>query len=183
MRIAIDCDGVLVEWERTARYLLRTYRGLDLPTVSTEWDSIQGWVSEDDWQWLWSEGIKLGLFKHGHVVTGAIAGMKALSELGYDLLVVTARPKEAVNDTLGWLAYHMQDIPLAGVTILSRGEPKSVVDAAVLVDDKLENIYEWPRRGLLFDQPWNWGIESKRWDETRMRRVRGWEGVVDALRN
>lgn len=182
MRIGVDLDGVVYEWEKTARYMLREYRGLRHPTyglhkASDSWDYIPRQVSPEDWYWLWHEGVDRGLFRYGHVTKGAILGLQALLGAGHDLLVVTHRPKAAVQDTLAWLAY--LNIPWSEVHILSNGEPKSSVFAEVLIDDKPENVIEWrdsDRRALLFHRPWNASEEIE-----GVRRVYDWAEAADLL--
>lgn len=111
----LDVDGVLYHFERTARYLLRTVKGYDnLSEPSGSWDHIRERVSQKDWNWLWNHGVKLGLFRHGHLFTGAIEGVKALAEMG-DVVIITHRPKSAVQDTLDWLAYNRFQIGRAHV--------------------------------------------------------------------
>lgn len=178
MKIAIDLDGVCYEWDKTARYLMRAYRGYSadgpMGTDSKHWDYIQENVSEQDWEWLWSEGVQLGLFRYGHLVQGAVIGLRRLAEFA-ELTAVTHRPSQAVRDTMAWLS--LMDLPWSNVVLLTNGEPKSVVDAEYLIDDKPQNIEEWEaagRTGLLFDRPWNDGYASR-------IRVFGWPSATQVL--
>jgi 5'(3')-deoxyribonucleotidase len=177
--IALDLDGVCYEWSRTARYMLRTYRGADLQGEAKVWDwNISEGVSPVSWDWLWTEGVSLGLFRYGHMVKDCRVGLQELTELGYKLKVVTHRPAEAVNDTLDWISFYMRDVPLAGIHIFSNQEPKSQVDADILIDDRQENVQEWRETGrpaILFDRPWNQSYEHD------PSRAYGWNGVLDLL--
>ena len=177
MRIAIDMDGVLYEYDSAARYMLRELRDCSgLMEESDNWDFIRRSVHPMDWEWLQTEAVKLGLYRYGHITTGAIIGMRELA-VSHELVVVTHRPRAAVRDTIAWLAY--VKLPLAGVHILSDGQPKSSVEADVLVDDKLENIKDWTdhgRQAILFDRRWNRGV-------TGVRRAKGWGGVIANVDN
>ena len=187
MRVGVDVDGVLYEWEKTARYLLRTQSGYSnaapLKRESDCWDYIQQVVNPEDWDWLWAEGVGLGLFRYGHIVKGAIEGVRALHAAGHELVVITHRPSCAVRDTLDWLSFIQ--LPFAGIHILSDGQPKSTVRADILIDDKFSNIQDWalgkaPRRyGLLFNRTWN---EEELNHGPHFERVYGWHGVVDTMR-
>lgn len=173
LKIAVDADGVLYEWSKTARYMLRSYRDYDVAgpmgKESTSWDYIPKNVAPQDWDWLWTEGVELGLFRYGHLVTGAIEGVNQLSRVG-EVVLVTHRPKQAVKDTLDWLSYI--NLPFSGIHILTNQEPKSMVDADILIDDKPDNIFEWvmhARYAILFDREWNQqaqvGMRAKGWNE------------------
>mgnify|MGYP001587805304 CR=1 FL=1 len=88
MRIAVDMDGVCYEWERTARYMLREYRDVVTPE-STAWDSIKDDIPREDWKWLWTWGVQQGLFRYGHMVTGARIGLQELVSQGHALAIVS----------------------------------------------------------------------------------------------
>lgn len=166
MRIALDCDEVLYCWERTARYLLRELykgpiqRGVDLDHPFRQW-SVPAQIGEEAYAWLFDEGVKLGLFRHGHVITGAMIGVRALRAAGHELVVVTHRPENGMRDTVAWLDFHFgaeEAYPFDGLAILSHGEPKTEVLFDVLVDDSPANIADAEaknRRGLQFAAAWN----------------------------
>jgi len=181
MRIAVDLDGVLYEWSKTARWMLRNIRGCTDPALRWEseyWSYIPDHVSKEDWSWLWSEGVRLGLFRHGHVTTGGMEGVKALKAAGHTLVVATHRPPDALRDTLSWLDHNFgsaEPYPWSGIYYLSNEEPKTIVDAHILIDDKPENVAQWTEAGrvaCLFARPWNRGLHKS------YTRVAGWDGVV-----
>lgn len=191
MRIGIDLDGVCYHWERTARYLLRerlpnspyTKDG-PLGRTSTHWDYIPDNVSNAHWTWLWTWGVKEGLFRHGHIIKGAVEGLKDLAADGHDLIVITHRPKQAVNDTLQWLSY--LNVPLSGVHILTQEEPKSEIPCEIYVDDKPENVVDYTlnteaKLVALFDQPWNQKMQTL--PVASYRRVCGWPEFVKEVRS
>lgn len=189
MRIGVDVDGVLYKWSKTARYLLREalpdspYKapGHPLHTEATHWGYIEEHVSPEHWRWLWTEGVRIGLFRHGHIIKGAMEGMRNLADDGHDLFIVTHRPKAAVTDTLQWLAFC--DFKLAGVHILTDQQPKSTVKCDVYVDDKPENVEDLryntdARLVTLFDAPWN-----RHWiPPLGIQRVANWGDFVQLVR-
>src|SRR3972149_6085024 len=174
MDVLIDIDGVCYEWSKTARYLMRAYRGhsADGPmgTESDSWNYIQDNVTKDDWAWLWKEGVELGLFRFGHLVTGARLGLQTLVEQGHHIIAVTHRRSQAIRDTNAW--FTLLDLPWYGQHILTNQEPKSSISGDVLVDDKIENIEEWEATtgcaGILFGREWN--LDANAWFD----RAEGW---------
>lgn len=187
--IAVDCDGVLYCWDRTARYMLREKMKREGRTVlpalkepSNHWYAIKNEVEPEDWDWLWTEGVEQGLFRHGDVMGGAIFGLQALHEFA-DLMIVTSRPEQGVYDTMSWLVHHLrQSVPLMGVHILSHGQAKSTATPTpdLLIDDGPHNMEDWientDRLFLLFDQPWNKGCKA---DHMNTYRVFGWDDAVE----
>ena len=187
MRIAVDCDGVLYEWDKTARYMLRTYRGCEgLEEESREWlMPDQSWhsVTKEDWRWLWSEGIELGLYRYGHVVKGGVQGLRTLQAMKHELILATHRPKAAVMDTLAFIHYisdsKREPVIWQGFHLLTNDEPKTVVDADMLIDDKPDNVVTWAEAGrhaLLFDRGWNQEVIPS---PGGVWRVNGWKGVCE----
>lgn len=175
-RIMIDLDGCVYKWEETARYLLKAHRGLDIG-VSEDWNYIQQRISEDDWKWLWSEGVRLGVFRHGNLYRGAADALSQLSDIG-TLVACTSRPDAALEDTLAFLAY--QRFPFSEVHVLSAGQPKSeVAHCDVYLDDGPHNIEDLARNIFgatvcVMDRPWNRQVQT----EKHVHRVTGWPEFV-----
>ena len=184
IRIAVDLDGVCYEWQRTFCYMMREYHDVQFPLGMDwwdAWDACNEYTTSAQRKWMWSKGVELGLFRYGHMVQGTRIGLEALHNAGHKLVVVTHRPEAAVEDTLAWVGLYFKNIPLAGMSILSDGQPKTSVKADLLIDDKVENCVQWAkanRRAYLFDQPWNKSFHN---EGTLIWRVSGWKGVVDAI--
>ncbi len=181
MRIGLDIDGVIYQWDKTARYMLREvlpnspynepdeffqdglFRGMRMKSPlrqeSQSWDYIQKHVAPEHWEWLWTEGVRLGLFRYGHLFPGAVQAVRKMAEKN-DVILVTHRPKAAVKDTLAWLA--LQDLPIVGLHLLTEGEPKSTVRPSfdAFIDDKPENVEDVSENSdcmnvILMRRPWN----------------------------
>jgi uncharacterized HAD superfamily protein len=171
VRIGIDLDGVCYKWDATARYMLREvlpnspYKAGPLKTTESQhWDWIKEQVAPEHWAWLWEEGPKLGLYRYGHLYPGTVQAIRRLAELG-EVVFITHRPKDAVNDTLAWLGF--LDLPVSGLHLLTNMEPKSTVlpHCDIYLDDKPENIYDLDTNtdgmAVLRRQPWNWAHHAK----------------------
>ncbi len=183
MRIALDLDGVCYEWDKTARYMLRRklyQEGRPIPvelfSPSQHWDSIQQAVEPSDWQWLWDEGVALGLFRYGHCVTGAIEGVEALGNLGA-VSIVTARPHRAMRDTYDWISFMFNRANIIDVVF---NDSKHEVDADVYVDDAAHHavkLHGMGKKIVVLEQPWNRCIEADCGIQ-----VSNWPAVVQAVR-
>jgi uncharacterized HAD superfamily protein len=184
MRIGLDIDGVMYKWDKTARYMLRDvlpgspYKET-LKQESQGWDWIKENVEPRHWEWLWTEGIRLGLFRYGHSYPGTIQAIRSLAMLG-DVVLITHRPKEAITDTLAWLS--LLNLPLAGLHLLTNSEPKSIVRPScdIYLDDKPDNIVDLAEHTsadevCLMRRPWN-----AAWfpDEYRISVVKDWAAFI-----
>lgn len=192
MRIGVDIDGVLYEWSKTCRYLLREVlpdspygRDGPLGRESTNWNYIQDNVSPEHWRWLWTEGVRLGMYRHGHLVHGAVQGVRTLADAGHHIVIISHRPPFAVNDTLAWLSHH--GLPLHGIHLLANEAPKSDVmpRCDAYVDDKPDNVLDLAKNTearlvALFDQPWNQDLRGA--GAHRVRRVHGWPDFVAVVK-
>lgn len=173
--IVLDLDGVTYDFQGTYCYLLKKHRGVKFPQGMSwwnEWNASDQFTTQEDRDWVWSKGLKLGLFRYGHIVRGAVDGIRELSMLG-DIQVVTHRPERARRDTLAFLTY--LDLPISGVTV-TQG-PKSKVAGDVYIDDGphvVEELLSADKRVVVFDRPYNRDIESLKGN---LRRAHNWEDV------
>lgn len=159
LRFGLDLDGVLADWHGAARFLLSHYWNLELPPVEKlfrTWDGHREYITEEQERWLWTEGIRLGLFRHLKVRKGAIEFCRRLEQLA-DIVIITKRPKLALQDTLDWLSFHR--IPASEVHILAEKQSKADIPVDIALDDNPENILDYLRTGrtfpILWLRPWN----------------------------
>ena len=186
MKIALDLDGVCYEWDKTARYMLRrrlTQQRRPIPTElfaeSKHWNTIQEAVEPDDWAWLWSEGVELGLFRYGHCVRGSIEGVQELARIA-EVHLLTARPTslKARRDTNAWVNFMFD---MADIRGLHFEEVKTKFPANIYIDDApgtVRSLATQEKRVILFRRPWN--------DEVPTSigvHVHNWPGVVDTVKS
>lgn len=179
MRAGIDIDGVLYKWEPTARYMLeREFGGFPL-TPSQSWSHIQEQVSEAQWEWLWTEGVKQGLFRHGNCYKGALDALKRIDRT-QDIVLITTRPRAAIEDTLAWVSFHK--IAAREIHILGPGSKKSAISCDWYVDDHLKNTTDLMSTGkpvFLWDRPWNRAAHDAGDEYTQ--RVYSWDDILEEV--
>ncbi len=149
---------------------------------ATSWTYIADHISKEHFNWLWHEGVEQGLFRHGDLYSGTAKAMTELAKIG-EVVIITHRPPQAVNDTLAWLSYHKFD--LSGVYIFSKQEPKSSVKCNIYIDDKPENCIDLFAHTYghvaIIDRPWNRG-EDNLYDLSGIRRVYNWQEFIDFVK-
>jgi 5'(3')-deoxyribonucleotidase len=164
MRIGLDLDGVVANWERTAKDWLNYHRGtkLNLEEVSTSWHSIQESVSKEDWEWLWGDAIKMGLFAELEVFDGAQTFVRGLTQLG-DITILTSRPVHRISfiDTQLWWNENGFP-PVFNWNFFDCGLKKTNVRTDVFIEDNIDNakVYAvaWgDSQVILLDRPYNQG--------------------------
>lgn len=177
--IAIDLDGTAYEYHTAYCYMAREYLYADIKAEDwKDWDYPDAVLSPMQASWMTEMAPSQGLYRYGHIMKGAIVGIRKLAER-HELVVVTHRPREAVSDTLAWLVY--ADLPVSGVHILSDRQAKSSVAWDILIDDRefnIEDAVNHARVGILYDQPWNQHYTARyraTWADME-------EKVADALR-
>src|SRR5262245_24877006 len=99
-KIGIDLDGVGYAWDKTARFLIKHYWGVDFPPSQSSY-SIKDNVPSHIYDWLWSAAVDKGLYRHGHMLKGYKEALDELSTIkGLHMAIITARPVKARVDTL-----------------------------------------------------------------------------------
>jgi len=179
LRIMVDLDEVCYDFEGASRFLLREHFGVTVPSPSRYWAFTKDYLAQqglpEAWNWLWTEGVKRGLFRHGNLISGAAKGVNDLAAYG-DIVVITARPRTAGPDTLGWLSWH--GLPTYEVHILGPHQKKSDVlpYCDLYIDDSMANCFDLQDnttgKVLCWSRPWNAGAEG-------LTRVQNWEECVE----
>ncbi len=137
LRFGMDIDGVIYNWDDTARFLLNYQFGYKLPPA-THWNEYEDAVTTEHWKWLWSVGVERGLFRYGHIYKGSAEVIRELAEL-VDIVFITSRVREGVKDTVAWLAFYQfsfKELHFVG------SAPKSSVPCDIYLDDAQHNLKE-----------------------------------------
>jgi 5'(3')-deoxyribonucleotidase len=174
LRIGIDLDGVVADFNRGWTRAWNEQHGTDVRVEDVDgWDVIPRLTGlrhmGEFWRWARDLGDGRSLFRDLPTFDGAIDAVRSLVDDGHHPVVLTAKPRWSVHDTLAWLA----DVrfPTTEVHIL---DDKWRVSCDVYVDDAPHVLADYVRhRGdrvvCRFVRPWNQEVEgtvaTSSWDE------------------
>jgi len=176
MRIGLDVDGTVYDWESNFRSMLHRFHGLNLP-VSVEWDSIEKSCTVEQWSSVWDSG-RAELFTGGLYYHGAQRFVKELVDLKHEVVFITATPH---NVRVLRAQCLFEDFPgIVGVVFTEPGsDDKGLVRCDLFVDDKPDVIItmsEMSRPIVVIDRPWNQNI-------AHVPRAYSWEGLLQMVNN
>lgn len=139
MRIGVDMDGVLADFDRgwTERYNADFGTNLK-PKHNDHWDALitLTGLTYDEW-WEWAQSKHEDLFLSLPALPGSIRGMWDLREDGHEICIITAKPRWAAGHPSSWLIKH--NIPYDEIHVTSK---KQYVVCDVYVDDALHNVVD-----------------------------------------
>lgn len=159
LRLGIDMDGVIVDFNAGWIRLYNEEFGDDLrPEDAVMWSSPTALTAFETmgqfWRWARDCSHGASLFRHLDPYPGALDAVDRLAG-DHDIVIVTTKPRYAVEDTMAWLADH--EVPATEVHIV---DDKTTVDCDVYLDDSDDNIVALGhhRRDAVvcrFVRPWN----------------------------
>jgi len=186
MRLGVDIDGVLYDWEGYARETLQYGEVWGLPEKLTDeqykalypqishWDRIEEVVGKKNWDWFWANQNMLKSYLGPNDYRDNVLAMEDLSQR-HEVYLITNRPRDCRWQTYHWLSTYGDDHPsqLAGVihckdkTAVARG-----LGITVVVDDRpseLEKYLAMPECLTVYGvrRPWNDRLR----DDPRIRWV------------
>ncbi|WP_141551633.1 hypothetical protein [Natrinema sp. CBA1119] len=187
MRIAVDVDGVLADHVSAVLSRLRTEHGSFTRTKSTmtHWDEALPALDTSLKSEIEAAESDPAFVRSMAPIEGAVEGTNALVDRGHKLVIVTARPEENLPMTHEWL--EVNGIPHSREESLStRGQMKTIADAALLIDDFPGHICEFAKTGkyaILFVQPWNEAQVDELTESPRVFAAEDWGQVVDIIQS
>jgi 5'(3')-deoxyribonucleotidase len=179
MRLGIDLDGVVADFNAGWMRRYNDAFGAELePHMVRFWDGLVSLTHFDDmpafWEWARTHGSH-SFFRHLEPYPDALPTLAALDGEGHDIVVITAKPRWAVPDTLAWLA----DVRLPTREIHITDD-KWTVDCDVYLDDSPYVLPDYARHRpdrvvCRFVRPWNTPVPGA-------HDVRTWAEFHDTVR-
>jgi uncharacterized protein len=179
VKIGIDVDGIVYNWEAQFRALLIQYHGVTLP-ISEEFNSIQNQCTREQWKDIWNNH-PLELFIGGDYYRDARGVVAELVYQGHEVYFVSATPSGTIRQARARKL--LEDFSgIYGVYFINPGEDnKTVIECDVYLDDKLETAQFTAIKGyksFLMDRPWN---QMKLSDATT--RIYTWKQFLEEVNN
>lgn len=167
--IGVDVDGVIADLH-TEWVVNRYNRDFnDNKTVEdiTHWDlrlDIKPEAHDKIFEYLLDED----LYDNVKIIPGADVGVETLKSLGYRVVYITSCVPGMADQKLRWLSRNgfLPESTRPQVDFISAHD-KSLITTDILIDDRYENVLNFKRVGVLFNQPYN---RSYNWPH----RVEGW---------
>jgi uncharacterized HAD superfamily protein len=135
MRLGIDLDGVVCDFNAGWMRLHMDEFGSKLkPDMVDSWNNLHELGGFSDmpafWKWARANADRPSIFRHLEPYPDAIETLCALRDRGHRVVILTAKPRWAIPDTLRWIADH--ELPTEEIHIRYR---KYRVECDVYLDD------------------------------------------------
>lgn len=135
MRLAIDLDGVVCDFNAGWMELHKAEFGSELkPEMVVTWNNLHelGGFADMNMFWKWAQATddRPSIFRHLEPFPDAIETLYSLHDDGHAIVIVTAKPRWAIPDTMRWIADH--ELPTEEIHIRFR---KYRVACDVYLDD------------------------------------------------
>jgi uncharacterized HAD superfamily protein len=155
LRIGLDVDGTVYNWDESTRRILKRLYGLEI-TISQTWEWIYDACTPEQWDNIWNNHT-LNMFLGGDYYPGAQAAVDYLIKQGHEVCFITATP-ESVRTLRAQCLF--EDFPgISGVHFITpETNGKTHILCDVYLDDKVETAEltaQAGHRSLLMDRPWN----------------------------
>ncbi len=171
MRIAIDMDEVIADPLKKFIQLYHRDYSVPLDVFIEPGNEIYHHVPEHA-NHKWFDYInEKGFFRDLNPVEGSINALRKLQEQ-HDVYIVSAAMefRNSLEDKVDWLAEHFPFITWENIVFCG----DKIIDADVLIDDRIKNFKHFKGRPLLFSSPHNLLL-------TGYERVDTWQQVLDKL--
>ena len=167
--LGVDLDGVVADHTTRFREIMAELRGVDPETMPMErsWDFHEWGFGPDEYSHYHRIAVmEHDMFRTMPPIDGAADALWRLSDAGIWIRIITHRlyvhwgHEKAVADTAAWL--DINRIPYRDLCFIGA---KGAIDADLYIDDGPHNIEAFQADGsdyVIFDQPYNRGIEGKR---------------------
>lgn len=149
--LLFDLDGIccdlMTKWLATYN---REYDDQLTPAQITSWE-WHHFVKPECGKRIYHYLNRPGFFADLKPLPGCVESVGRLGEI-CELVVVTASPKEAAGDKMGWVQRHLPMVPRGNLCVTYR---KDLVRGDFMFDDAPRNLRNHPATRIMLDYPYN----------------------------
>jgi len=187
--IAVDIDEVLADFLNDFVY----FHNLMYKTSAKREDFKNYYLHEvlgierEEMHIRYMEFKTFSLLERIKPIEGSIDGVKKLISLGYEVHLLTARPREIEKETRKWLEIHFKgiDLPLHFSRdfrdkFVNKSEVAKKIGATMIIEDHIDNAIDCAENGIkvfLIDAPWNQTDDLPE----NVIRVKSWKEILKWL--
>jgi 5'(3')-deoxyribonucleotidase len=170
-RLAIDMDEVIADPLSKFIALYSRDYGIEIPAELEAGKEIFQMVPENINRKWYDYINEPGFFRDLPLIPGSQETIKALHDK-YDVYIVSAAMqfRNSLTDKFDWLQEHFSFISWKNIVFCG----DKIIDADVMIDDRIKNFASFDGRKLLFTSPHNLLI-------TEYERVNTWQDVAEKL--
>lgn len=178
LTLGLDLDGTSGDFHTSFRNVLIEHQGFDLDRIPVETPAIYSYIDAgcfpdlDTFTTALHAATHQGVYYQMTPYEGLRENILALTEEGIGIRVITSRPDDALDDTIGWLE-DVAQIPYDTIFIT---DEKTKVEADIYLDDMpkhINNFRNAGKRAVIYNQPYNTDLDGE--------RVSAWSEVPDTL--
>ena len=184
-RIAIDIDNVTLEFQPYWQELYETWFGVPvIEEYMGEWDAVVDGTHFETSQEFFAWFDRAGGWDDMPWVPGAPGAIEHLAKSNSIVFVTSRSGPAATAATQRWFKRH-EDESWPNAQLRVSVMNKTVVPASVYIDDAphhIDDLFDLDRNVIIFDQPWNQGIEDVLPDGVgRLWRAENWFDVIEII--
>lgn len=178
LTLGVDLDGTSGDFHSSFRQVLMEHQGYTDTQIPQRVPKVYSYIDAGCFPDFKTFTAALHAATHQRVYylmkpyEGFRKHLTALYESDVEVKIITSRPDDALDDTIGWLE-EVAKVPYHSVTITHE---KVKVPACAYLDDMpghIEAFRAAGHRGIVFDQPYNREIPGE--------RVRSWKEIGELL--
>ena len=156
MRVLVDLDGVCAELlSRWVDEYNKKYNDSLSHELVDDWDALPKLVVKECGDKVYDLFSRQGIFKNLPVVPGAYDGLKAIIEMGHDIVFVTATPGNSLTGHYEKRQWVKKNFPFTEADNFISTDRKDLIIGDVLIDDSNHHIENFHKDTILFKRKWN----------------------------
>lgn len=187
MKIGVDIDEVIKDTLDSVIEFYYQKTGKRIPRddfKSYRWWEVWG-IEKKEAIKIWNDFVKSDLHKDTPMIKGSKEAIEILDK-NHDILFITSRADEIEKETREWFKIHFpnKNFKIHFTSYIEQGKvPKSDIcirqGVEILIEDDVVYSEECAEKGIkviLFDKPWNQGLEHK-----KIIRVENWSEALEEI--